>query len=453
MQQFRANLTRLRNSMATNLPDGNDIYDYKGVSKAVLLSAVDLANELSQGIQTSDESRFEVISLKRAGSELYKRLKDYIDAEGSEAAAKDWFNFFLNDLNALIEKTKLTYFIVAKNGLRDDQEITRIRTEISTLSKLRSEYAEIVEKAKLEAQGNIETLACVVDNNSAVKVKAKEILSWHEAIEKQFAELTEIHKGIAGWDKEIRRHSVQYQTMHKKIVELSDLAVKNNEALQTQHAEILRHNQEMEKLRGEHNVFLEQIKDTLGGANKVGMAASFKERKDELQKQQYGWQLIFVITMLMIFFAVLNYVIPKIGTEQRADILLEVALVSPLVWLGWFAAKQYGYISKIREDYAFKSAAAMAYEGHKKAARHVDRPLEGVLLEFSLFNMAQNPIRLYGDADSPASPMHDFFNNAINKLTKYNKIKVGVPSVASVEVEQNRKGADKIQQVNQTEEA
>jgi hypothetical protein len=67
--------------------------------------------------------------------------------------------------------------------------------------------------------------------------------------------------------------------------------------------------------------------------------------------------------------------------------------------------------------------------------------------------MAQNPIRLYGDADSPASPMHDFFNNAINKLTKYNKIKVGVPSVASVEVEQNRKGADKIQQVNQTEEA
>ena len=435
MQQFRSNLTRLKTSMGAKLPDGNDVYGYSGVTKAVLLSAIDYAYELSQGIQATDETRFEVIALKRAGSELYRQLKDFLDSDVDEATKKERFDSYLNSFSALIEKTKLTYFIVAKNGLRDDQELTKIRAQITAIGLMHTEYRAMVEKAKEEGERNALTLQTIVASHQGVKNKVDEVMLWHESIQKQSSELTDIHKNVAGLDKDIRKFASQFQQLNKKTTELAERSSKDQEAIQSQYSDFAQIHSDISKSREEHKAFLEQIKDTLGDANRMGMAASFKARKDELQNQQLGWQIVFVLTMLMIFFTVWGYVIPKIGNGQASDLMMEIALVSPLVWLGWFAAKQYGYISKIREDYAFKSAAAMAYEGYKKAARHVDKPLEGVLLEFSLFNMAQNPIRLYGDTDAPASPVNEFFDRAVNKLERYNKVKASVPNVAAVEVE------------------
>ncbi|NMC43747.1 MAG: hypothetical protein GYA46_07500 [candidate division Zixibacteria bacterium] len=103
--------------------------------------------------------------------------------------------------------------------------------------------------------------------------------------------------------------------------------------------------------------------------------------------------------------------------------------------MGWFAAKQYGYISKIREDYAFKAAAAMAYEGHKKAAREVNKELESVLLEMSLYNMSQNPIRLYGDKDIQGSPIHELVDKVFQKIPDIKKASVSVPAGGKAKVE------------------
>ncbi len=114
--------------------------------------------------------------------------------------------------------------------------------------------------------------------------------------------------------------------------------------------------------------------------------------------EQMLWQGVFVGALVFIVVVVWTLILPTVSELQAKTgdwtrLIVEIGLVSPLIWLGWFAAKQYGYTSRIREDYAFKSAAAMAYEGHKKAARETDQELERLLLEFSLFNMSQNPIR------------------------------------------------------------
>ncbi len=54
------------------------------------------------------------------------------------------------------------------------------------------------------------------------------------------------------------------------------------------------------------------------------------------------------------------------------EFLNHLPLLGPFIWLGWFSAVQYGYVSRVREDYAFKFAASMAFEGYKKEAREVD---------------------------------------------------------------------------------
>ena len=79
-------------------------------------------------------------------------------------------------------------------------------------------------------------------------------------------------------------------------------------------------------------------------------------------------------------------------------IIFRTALIAPCVWLGWYAGKQYGYTVRVREDYSFKYACAVAYEGFKKAADGEDSRLGQVLLELSMLNMSQQPLRVYAQS-------------------------------------------------------
>ena len=65
MQHFRSNLTRLKRHFEQKLPDGEDIFGYSGITKPLLVSAIDLAYKLSQEIEEHDDTRFEVIALRR----------------------------------------------------------------------------------------------------------------------------------------------------------------------------------------------------------------------------------------------------------------------------------------------------------------------------------------------------------------------------------------------------
>lgn len=74
-----------------------------------------------------------------------------------------------------------------------------------------------------------------------------------------------------------------------------------------------------------------------------------------------------------------------------------------MIWLAWFSSRQYSVISRIREEYAFKYATALAYEGYKEASSNVDERLEFKLLKLAIANMGDNPTKVYNykNASSP----------------------------------------------------
>ena len=92
MQHFRSSLTRLKGLVEQKLPDVADIYGYPGISRQSIVAALDTAYILSQEIKEDDESRFEVISLKRTGSTLYKTLKEFLEADAPENEKQVQFN-------------------------------------------------------------------------------------------------------------------------------------------------------------------------------------------------------------------------------------------------------------------------------------------------------------------------------------------------------------------------
>lgn len=408
MQTFRSNLTRLIKLLEQKLPEGNDLYGFKGVSRDSLLTSLKAAYSLSNEIKVDDESRFEVISLKRAGSDLNANLREFFETE-SEEKKKKKFNQFLDNLSNLIEKTRLTYFIIAKNGIRDDEELASIRLTISELRTLSAELEEQKNDVDSRITEIAEKIVSIDADHKSATEQASNIKVWHDTVNQQYLKINEIHNSIGGWDKEIEKEASQFRKEKTKITELAETAEATQKKLDIYEAQGAKRTEELEECSRKQIKLLKEIEDTLEGANRVGMASSFKARKDELKKSQLIWGVVFGAAVCTIALVVWKIILPTLSGDDLVleQVALRFGLVSPFVWLGWFAAKQYGYISKIREDYAFKFAAAMAYEGHKKATRETDKELEQVLLEFSLFNMSLNPIRLYGDDKAHGGPIED----------------------------------------------
>jgi len=395
MQQFRASLTRLKTLIEQKVPDGNDVYGTPGVSRASLLAALDAAYRLSMEIKEGDETRFEVIGLKRTAAALYKSLKDFLDLDPSEQDKRAiGFGGFLDNLIALIHVTKLTYFVVAKNGMRDDEELARIRSTIADLTVLSDDFKAKQTEVASEVGSITATIDAINTHHKNAEQATTELKQWHDTASTQYAEIDKTHKAITGWDEEIKERSDDFDAQSKQIVELTAAAAQCRDKLSADAATGEKHAEVLTKVAREHRELIEEIRLTLEGANRVGMAASFNARKRELRWEEGVWQTVFVGAMASIVAAVYWLVLPSItdATTHWSELVGELGIVSPLIWLGWFAAKQYGYTSKIREDYAFKAASAMAYEGHKKAAREANKDLESMLLEFSMYNMAQNPI-------------------------------------------------------------
>ncbi|ELH0900455.1 hypothetical protein Q9891_002986, partial [Vibrio cholerae] len=92
--------------------------------------------------------------------------------------------------------------------------------------------------------------------------------------------------------------------------------------------------------------------------------------------------------------------------------------IAPFIWIAWSNSQRNNYLVRIQEDYAFKYASAMAFEGYRKQAQETDESLERLLLKLSIDNMGMNPIRLF-DKPVKSSPLNEIIqgdNEAINSL-------------------------------------
>lgn len=433
MQHFRSSLTRLKSMMEKRLPEGNDIYGYPGISKSMLVTAIDTAYILSHEIDEKDgETRFEVIALKRAGSDAYQYMKDFLDQKSSDKKTTEEFNNFLNCLSALIEKTKMVYFITAKNGLKDDVELASIRKQIEDLKTSCRDLSLLKKELETDSKAVKGSIEVIQNRHTAAGTLTEQLTVWHTSCEQMYGEMTKSHNAISGWDKDIQSHESQFKTITNKNIVLQKDIVTLKATFESIQKQTEASASALEEYEKENQSLQKEIRETLEDANRIGMAASFKERKEELGKPQIAWQIVFLIAIVGIVLVAYLLVIPEIIKQTRDwnRILGEAAIISPLIWLGWFAAKQYSYISKIREDYAFKFAAAMSYEGHKKATREVDSDLEKVLLEFSLFNLSQNPIRLYSKESDHGMPIHELASIIMEKLPRFGKAAGQAPNIS-----------------------
>jgi hypothetical protein len=408
MQDVKTKLTKLINLWNEKVPDEQDLWGYLGVSKVNVSASLEEIRILVNQIEPFD-SVFEVVWFKRNTSKLLKQIRHFLEDALEDDKKKELFNDFLNALSELRFEAIRTFYLVNKQPIRAEAELAGLKEKAAELSALvdsmASQAAEVVNtravvdaaaQASVAAQASTDKATSEVNEKLALAIKAAESIDGvadraeeqEKAIEVSSKAITEAQTRIK--ELEIKTSDVSART-EKESKAVGDLA-----SLLT--SEISK-NEKFQKI----------IEQTLGDANRSGMAGSFKNRKDELKWTMWAWGGVFAVSMIALGIAgwyTFGKALAAGQSIEPMEFVNHLPLLGPFIWLGWFSAVQYGYVSRVREDYAFKFAASMAFEGYKKEAREVDENLLAELLKATISNVAENPLRIYETKSNHGSPIH-----------------------------------------------
>lgn len=407
MKSEKQRLTRIINIVKDKFPDGNDIYTYSGVTKEKVLASLN-KTYLLFGLVEDYDDEIETVWLKR---KLAKQL-DELSQLLKEIDSEKWielFDRFLDLISKMRVNTKDIYITLSDKPLRSEEELQQIRDHYSLIkdksSSIEDEVAKIVSGSQ-ESVTLLTTLNSIKTELSATNEKSKEILKNVSEIEasaqeseETINELSPQLKTTYNEAKEIQKNIVINDEKILKLITLLDEKVKTVDKTQATLLEQLDKDEELQ----------EQIQQTLQDVNKHGMAGAFLKRKNELRWTVFIWGLLSVLAMGVLIGVSYKFAIHIMDVEVFDFVrnLFKIPSVIAGVWLCWFCAKQFGYTIRIREDYSFKYAISMAFEGYKNETREIDENLLKKLLEVTVANISINPVVLYNSKTNHGSPWHE----------------------------------------------
>lgn len=419
MQSIRSNITRLKNQIDVAFPEDGDLFEFPGVTRTLLLSLLESASAESYELIDKEDDA-EIVLLKRKIAQPLDICRDYLHNFKGGKKDKKYFDEFVRSLTDIRDQIRLTYLICKKSGIRTEDSIQaakealadlvdtkeKLQTEVSTLLVIRDELKnklDSVEAAGESAQEALESAVEAEKSISSIQSKSSASFEVTSKYEQQIADAKEA--------------AVQNSS------EISSIAARGKKAvseLDSSQSALIEITDETRNLQSKCKELNQEIAKTLEAANRVGMAGSFNSRKEELKTSLILWATCFIASIVSILGIGLWMIYPYLGQgalEMKIEeIGLKIIVVAPLVWLAWMSARQYGYISKIREDYSFKFATAMAFEGYKKQAQEINEELLDHLLKQALETVGQNPIRLYSSKGNHATPVHEALDGALEAV-------------------------------------
>jgi hypothetical protein len=325
-------------------------------------------------------------------------------------------------LTESIEKLFTAIWRYGLNHLTD--ELLGFQTKLNQLKEI--ERSVITTKAKLEEgipvkdaldliladskQQNDELHTHVTNADTAVVAANENLAKVEEAKEKADESLqaileqqtkgTELLTDTEGNQQEVDAHEKAIRAL---VAEFTNL-----------NTELVANKKKQAELFAEFQAYRDKIDGLLGDANRTGMAASFTNRRFWLLAPLSGWLLIFGISIAGLLYMGITFIAPLLDAKTSVpweQLPMRLALTAPFIWLGWFSARQHGFTSRLREDYAYKEASAKSFEGYKREAKEVDPEMLKKLLEQAIKNLGDNPIRIYDGKNNHPSPTHELFDS------------------------------------------
>ncbi|MBV6306777.1 hypothetical protein KVP10_17960 [Candidimonas humi] len=160
---------------------------------------------------------------------------------------------------------------------------------------------------------------------------------------------------------------------------------------------------------------LEEIKKLLPGATSAGLASAFDKRRQTFLNPGKHWQLIFVLTVIVLI-AASTWSLIEVYQHASATNgqmvmfwLSRVPVAAALVWLAMHASREAALAKRLEEDYGFKVSVASSFQGFQEQMQIVggsaanNEPLKA-LCDATLTQILNPPGRIYERHSLAVSP-------------------------------------------------
>lgn len=379
---LKTNITKLKTKVLEI--DGNDIILCKALDE--LYGLVERLNQLN----TDDLRKQEVLLAQGfANRFITKQNKNKLSSEELIN------NSLLKDILMATYIIKVAYQNMIEPGYRTEAELAILTENISNLKEQNIQYENLLGKAKklFELEGSIDdaeqTIKEIAERRNEV-LDYKEIISSNaEIAEKTLEKITKNHELSSRYVVEIDENNKQ---ITHQILQLEE----NEKSYQSAFTEL---EQFIADTKKEFNKQKDEIQEIIDDANRASMAGSFLKRKNEITKSIRLFDICTVIFLLSIVGILVDIFSSSYNQDTFSLTLFfsKIPITLPLIWLAWLASRKSAYLTRIREDYAYKYSSAMAFEGYKKQVQEISPELQERLLEIAVKNLGDNPIRLYKD--------------------------------------------------------
>lgn len=249
-------------------------------------------------------------------------------------------------------------------GYRTEAELAILSENISNLKEQKIEYEDLLEKAgklsKLESSiGDAEqTLQGITEIRTEVLNYKDIISSKAETADLTLEKITKNHELSSRYIVEIDENNKQITYQIKQLEE-------NEKSYQSAFTDL---EQFIVDTKKEFNKQKDEIQEIIDDANRASMVGSFLKRKNEITSSISLLDICTVVFLLSI--VVILWIIFFNSYNQDVFSLTlffsKIPITLPLFWLAWLASRKSAYLTRIREDYAYKYSSAMAFEGYKK---------------------------------------------------------------------------------------
>lgn len=415
MRSSKLKITNLITKIEESLPDGNDVCGYQGINKQMLIQSLKDTHALLSCFNDYKDM-FEVIFMKRNIAANIDWCYNFLKSNEINA---DNFNDFLHQLNNIRHEIKTTYILVSQNPLRIDSEIAEAKELLADLKKDIDEITTIKQEIAEARDSSSTIIQSLGSENTKAEENCGKISELITKFEEASQKIETSSSNINTWEKNIETCEENIGETKLMIDELLQEFEKTKALFEEQQSGIKEQIDKQGEIITKNEEHQKEIQATLEGASKHGLAGSFYTRKKEL-----GWNIWFwvggtIMSILLLVAVSYILIVPLIENPDNFDIKLLLARIpvfSALVWLGWFCAKQYGFTSRIREEYAFKYAIAMAFEGYKKESLEVNQDLLDNLLRLTLSSVAVSPVSYYDAKNNHGTPVNEITESLMKEI-------------------------------------
>ena len=269
---------------------------------------------------------------------------------------------------------------------------------------------------------------CESGSSSIIKIRDSEhnaqelVTNLSEKLVQSEVGLQEILNKISGYEREASNAKTNVDAS-------ASSALSNKESIETLLLRLSNGLTQQQEAQERINSLLDEAEVVLEGNSKVGLAASFRNRRKSLEGSRTLWIVIFAFGIALLLGAVIvttnGYLqLPNpVSDEGKINawaVIIRFSIMGPFVWLIWSGVRNYNVTTRLIEDYAFKEASALAFVGYKREMGD-DAEMLKLLRESAIKNFGSSPTRMLSKSE-PSSPLHELVDKALENQGIFDKL-------------------------------